>query len=237
MKLSGHSIISRGHSARGGFTLIEVLIATTIMAIVMVSMHSVFLGALRMRERTAQVLENALPVEEALRSMQRDLSNLVASTNGTFFGPLQTINQTNQLPGQMGPDFYTSGAELDGLVPYGNVEKIDYLLTPATNGIGGPGLDLVRAVTHNLLPVNGQPLPDEKQTILSGVQSLTFLYYDGTQWDNAWDTTQQTNLPLGIKVQIQMAARPAGGLSLAAPLELVVPVDVLLNTNPIVAVQ
>ena len=50
-------------------------------------------------------------------------------------------------------------------------------------------------------------MPEEKHAILSGVQSLTFLYYDGTQWDPTWDTTQQTNLPLAIKVQIQMAAR------------------------------
>ena len=147
--------------------------------------------------------------------MQRDLANLVVSTNtnGIFLGPLQTINQTNILPGQIGPDFYTSGGELDGMVPWGNMEKIDYLLARADQRHRrGPGQDLIRAVTRNLLPVTQPPQPEEKQTILSGVQSLTFLYYDGTQWDTDWDTTQQTNLPLAIKVQIQMAphARRAG---------------------------
>ena len=75
----------------------------------------------------------------------------------------------------------------------------------------GPGQDLVRAITRNLLPVTRRRMPEEKHTLLSGVQSLTFLYYDGTQWDATWDTTQQTNLPLAIKVQIQMAARNPGG--------------------------
>jgi hypothetical protein len=70
---------------------------------------------------------------------------------------------------------------------------------------------------------------------LSGVQNLTFLYYDGTQWDTSWDTTQQTNLPLAIKVQIDMASQP--GVAARGPLELVVPIDVLVTTNPINGLQ
>jgi prepilin-type N-terminal cleavage/methylation domain-containing protein len=221
----------------GGFTLMEILIASSIMAILLAAISAAFLGALRLRERTIDSIEASLPVEEALQTMQRDLANLMISSNGILIGPLQSINQTNTLPGQVGPDFYTSGGELDGMVPWGNVEKIDYLLTVPTNGMGGPGQDLIRAITRNLLPVNPPPLPEQKETLLSGVQSLTFLYYDGTQWDQAWDTTQQTNLPQAIKVRIQMAARGTGALTLNPPLELVVPVDVILNTNPVTAIQ
>jgi type II secretory pathway pseudopilin PulG len=216
---------------------VEILIATSIMAILLVAIHTAFFSALGLREKTLDSIEASLPVEEALQTLQRDLANIVISTNGTFFGPLQTTNPTNALPGQVGPDFYTSGGELDGMVPWGNVEKIDYLLTAPTNGSGGPGQDLVRAITRNLLPVTQQPLPEEKHALLSGVQSLTFLYYDGTQWDATWDTTQQTNLPLAIKVQIQMAARKTGAPALNPPLELVVPLDTLLNTNPVMPLQ
>ena len=59
------------------------------------------------------------------------------------------------------------------MVPWGNIEKIDYLLT-MTNGYTGPGQVLVRAVTRNLLPVTQQPLPDDEQVLLRGVQSVTF---------------------------------------------------------------
>src|SRR5208283_4067237 len=193
----------------------------------LVAIHTAFFAALRLRERTIDALEASLPVEQALQTMQRDLANIVISTNGIFFGPLQTTNPTNNLPGQVGPDFFTSGGELDGMVPWGNVEKIDYLLAAPTNGRVGPGQDLIRAITRNLLPVNPPAMPEEKHTLLSGVQSLTFLYYDGTQWDQAWDTTQQSNLPVAIKVQIQMVARNTGALALNPPLELVVPMDIL----------
>ena len=240
MNPASHHRPLRRTQASGGFTLIEILIASSIMAILLVSIHAAFFSALRLRERTLDSFEASLPIEQALQTIQRDLANIVVSTNGTngsFFGPLQTINQTNTLPGQIGPDFYTSGGELDGIVPWGNVEKIDYLLAAPTNGVRGPGQDLIRAITRNLLPVNPPEQPEEKHAILSGVQSLTFLYYDGTQWDQVWDTTQQTNLPLAIKVRIQMATRNAAEAALNPPLELVVPVDVLLNTNPVVSIQ
>jgi general secretion pathway protein J len=224
----------------GAFTLIEVLVAISIFAILMVAIHTVFYSAIRMRNSAIDSLEASLPREQALQIMQRDLANIVVpnnATNGTFFGPLQTTNPTNAQPDQIGPDFYTSGGELDGMVPWGNVEKIDYLLSVPTNGAGGDGKDLIRAVTRNLLPITLLPQPDEKHTILSGVQTLTFLYWDGAAWDTSWDTTQQTNLPLAIKVQIQMAVTGGHGLAQAQPLEIVVPMDILLNTNPVTAIQ
>lgn len=219
----------------GAFTLLELLLAISIMSIVLVAIHGVFFAAIHLRNATINSLEGSLPTEEALEVIQHDLANIVASTNGVLIGPLQTTSPTNALPDQIGPDFYTSGGEMDGMVPWGNIQKIDYLLSLPTNGVRGPGRDLIRAVTRNLLPLSQPAQPDEQHAILSGVQTLTFLYYDGTQWDPDWDTTQQTNLPTAIKVQIQMAA--ARGAAASGPLELVVLMDILLNTNPVTALQ
>jgi type II secretion system protein J len=213
-----------------GFTLIEVLIALSVCAVVLVAVNSVFYTALRLRNTTTDAIEASMPVEQALNSIQHDLANIVYSTNGTFFGQLQTVNLTNALPGQIGPDFYTSTAQLDGISPFGNIQKIDYALAAPTNRIGA-GQDLVRAITRNLLPVTQPAQPDEKQVILSGVQSVIFTYYDGSQWQTSWDTTQQTNMPLAIKVQIQMAPQRNQTYAQNQPLELVVPVDIMVTTN------
>jgi len=221
------------------FTLIELILAISIMAIILVAINGMFFTALHLRNTAVNSLEATLPIEQALDVMERDLSNLVGSTNtnGVYFGPLQSVNSTNTpLPNQVGPDFYTSGGELDGMTPWSSGQKIDYLLAPPTNGNRGPGLDLIRAVTRNLLPLTQPTQPDEQHTILSGVQSLMFLYYDGTQWDQSWDTMQETNLPYAIKVQIHMASA-RGAPALTQPLELVVPVDVILSTNTIAPIQ
>jgi Type II secretion system (T2SS), protein J len=214
------------------------ILAISIMAIILIAINGTFFTALHLRNSAVNSLEATLPVEQALDVIERDLSNLVCSTNtnGVFFGPLQSINSTNVLPNQVGPDFYTSGGELDGMTPWSSGQKVDYLLAAPTNGVRGPGMDLIRAVTRNLLSLTQPPQPDEKHTILSGVQSVMFQYYDGTQWDQAWDTMQQTNLPLAIKVQIRMAS-VRGLAAQNQPLELVVPVDVLLSTNTITPVQ
>jgi len=95
------------------------------------------------------------------------------------------------------------------------------------------GSDLVRAVTRNLLPVNGGPtIPDYKTVILSGVQNVSFMYYDGMAWDQNWDSTMQTNLPYGIKMSIFMAAQGTGRAATPAKTyELFIPVDVQMSTN------
>jgi type II secretion system protein J len=223
---------------QSAFTLIELLLAVSIMSIILVAINGMFFTALHLRNTAVNAIEASLPVEQALDVIQHDLANIICSTNtnSVFMAPLITANPTNAQPNQVGPDFYTSGGELDGMTPWGCMQKVDYVLAAPTNGYRGPGRDLIRAVTRNLLPMSQPSLPDEKHTLLSGVQSLSFLYYDGTQWDQNWDTTQQTNLPVAIKVQIFMAQTPGASVR-NQPLELVVPVDVLLNTNTVNSLQ
>src|SRR5438132_197482 len=103
---------------------------------------------------------------------------------------------------------------------------------------GAVGKDLVRTVARNLLPPTADEQPAQ-QWLMSGVQGMTFYYYDGTQWRDSWDSTTTdpttgltNNLPKAIKVLIQLAAPETGrALSAPAPVELVVPVVVQARTN------
>jgi len=235
MRTASHTL-KLASSAGGGFTLIELLLAISIMATILAAMSGILFIAFRLSNGVTATIEQSAPTEQALMNLQRDIANVICSTNttntGMFIGPFQTVNQTNVLPGQIGPDFYTTGGQPDGLVPWGDIEKIDYLLAPGTNR-SVFGQDLVRAVTRNLMPVNGTPQPETRRTILTGVQSVVMTYYDGNAWDSQWDTTQQTNLPVAVKVQIQMAAQGYARNQQTRPLlyELVVPIDLQLTTN------
>lgn len=228
-KISRRRLDPAARKARA-FTLLEVLVAISIFAVLLSAIGGLFYSALRLRNRTTSALEEDLPTEDAIDSMRHDLANIVLPT-GDFFGALQNTTITNPLPGQVGPDFYTSAGELDGLKPWGNVEKVDYVLAAPTNGPARKGKDLWRAVTRNLLPITPPIPPDEEQLLLTGVNNVTFSYYDGTQWDPNWDTTQVTNLPTAIKVQIEMYGQNNLTLGQNTPLQLVVPIDVLVTTN------
>ena len=98
-----------------------------------------------------------------------------------------------------------------------------------------PGKDLIRSVTRNLLSA---ATPDvDEQWMMSGVEKVEFLCYDGTQWSDAWDTTDatsvNTNLPLAIRVRIQLAGNGANSdaSSRLQPIEMLVPLDSQSRTN------
>lgn len=181
--------------SRSAFTLMEVLIAIAVFAIVLAAINSVFYGALKLRNKTVASLDETEPVDHAFATIRRDLANIVAP-NGTNYALQTTLISQTQF-GQITPDMYTATGQIDGLTPWGDVQKISYGLVPSADGTSR---DLVRLVSHNLLATTTE-IP-EQQWLLGGVQSIAFHYFDGTQWADVWDTTTQSNLPTAIKVDL-----------------------------------
>lgn len=237
--------------SRAAFTLLELLIAVIAFAIVLAAINGVFYSGLKLRNRSAASLEKSLPLTQALTILKRDLANLaVPSTNDAkFIGELQSTpssSSSTQQPkfgslqgatggasgqnGQIGPNFYTFSGILDSDTPWPTVQKVAFLLTDSTNR-NALGKDLVRAVTRNLLPVNGTEEDPVEQLLLTDVADLQFLYHNGTDWQETWDSTASDTmkLPRAIKVQIQLAAEDRA--SRQPPIELVVPIVTEASTN------
>jgi len=229
------------------FTLLEILIAMAAFAIVLGAINSVFYAALRLRNKAADSFEKVLPLQNTMAVMKRDLANLVLP-GGTLSGSLQTtptsnLNQNTNgmsasatfVPGQVSPNFYTTGGTIDDTSPFSEMQRVSYVLRAPTNY--SQGQDLFRSVTRNLLSTTSeQPV---QQPLLTGVRTLAFLYYDGSQWREAWDSTVAdlktglTNvLPSAIKVQITLASQVnPTGRGLVNPIEMVVPIVVQARTN------
>lgn len=235
-------------SARGqarAFTLMEVLIAVVAFAIVLAAINGVFYGALRLRNKTVASFDEALPLQQTLAIIKRDLANIVLP-GGTLSGSLQStpttgLNMTGNntaspaviVPGQACPSFFTATGISDETSPFAEVQKVAYLLIDSTNGTAGK--DLFRSVTRNLLPsLQEQPV---QKPLLSGVQAVSFFFYDGSQWRNTWDSTiadtktgLTNTLPQAIKVQLALASERTGRFA-PAPIELVVPLVIQARTN------
>jgi hypothetical protein len=115
--------------------------------------------------------------------------------------------------------------------PWGDIQRVTYELKNSADAAAS-GRDLYRSVLRNLLPATTPTVED--QLMLSGVASVKFSCYDGAQWQDAWDTTSatavNTNLPLAVRVEIQMA-----GNANAQPVEVVVPIDSVSRTNMVLA--
>ena len=228
MKTSLPSCSRRGR----GFTLIEVLIATAVFAVVLVSMHGVFYGALRLRNKTTAEVEKVMPLQHALAIIKRDLEGLVVP-GGTLAGALQTSPTNTIAPrGRVmsGPPLCTATGPLYETLPWAELQKVTYYLAEPTNRTSGLGLDLHRAVTRNLLPVlvEGEP---EDQWLLGGVERIEFWFHDGSDWRTTWDsTTETTPLPRGIRMDLELTPQPDQQYDQPV-ISVVVPLLVQASTN------
>ena len=232
------------------FTLLELLIAVVAFAIVLAAINGVFYSGLKLRNRSAASLEKSLPLTQALTILKRDLASIAPpSTNTTkLIGELQSsptgtsgsqpqfgslAGATGGMSGQssqVSPDFYTLSGLLDSDSPWPNVQKVAYLLVDSTNR-SALGKDLIRAVTRNLLPAGGIEEEPVEQLLLTDVSDVLFFFFDGTDWQESWDSTadETMKLPRAIKVQLQMASEDRA--SQQPPIELVVPLTVEASTN------
>jgi type II secretion system protein J len=214
-------------TATAGFTLIEALLALGICAIVLVVISSVFAGALRLQEHASANLDQSLPVERAMNLLRRDLKNAVAP-GGLLAGPMQSGSLVGGMDANDGIQIYTTTGLMTPNMPWSEIQKVTYGLQDPADASTNGGKDLIRTITRNLLSTATED--EDDQFLASGVQSLNFSYFDGANWLDTWDDTTETNLPVAVRVSVQLAAK-GGSDNPPAPLQLLVPLMVQVNTN------
>lgn len=216
---------------RGGFTLLELIIATAVGAVVLVVIQTTFFGALRLHNTTHARIAEDQALQRAVGIIRRDLAGAVlpGGTNG-MAKDLSTSGQSLSLADNLGeritPDIYTSSGRIDGWTPFADLQAVSYFLAPGEGG--GRGRNLIRAVTRNLLPV--QEAQPEGQVILGDIESAAISFYDGNGWIESWESAESQTLPVAFR--FTLARVPAGGAQATlAPVEIVVPVMVRTTTS------
>lgn len=206
--------------------MIEVLLALTISAVVLISISMAFTGALRLRDHAEANLEQSVPAEHAMDLIRRDLKNAVAP-GLVLAGPLQSGAFQGGMDANDGIQIYTTTGLITPNQPWGEIQKVSYGLQTSSDSTNG-SKDLIRAVSRNLLATG--PEDEDDQFVMSGVQSLTFSYFDGSEWLDTWNDSTQTNLPLAVRVNLQLAA-PDSDSPQSKPMQLLVPLVAQVDTN------
>jgi len=217
------------------FTLIEMLLALAICAIVLVAINGVFATAVRLRDKTSDAIEESLPLNRASEIMRRDLQGTVGPGGflaGDFKCGSQAMGATMGLSGEAGSaglDFFTSTGAINDKAPWGDTQEVFYELKAPTDR-SQAGMDLVRCINRNILATTTQT--PEIQWLMGKVQNLQFDCYDGSQWRNTWDTSAgDTNLPVAVRIRIQLVAKQGEAARNAQPLEMLVPLVTQTITN------
>jgi len=231
-----------------GFTLLELLLATAIFAIVVVAINTVFFAAMRWRRAVTSALDESVPVRQALQVLRKDLLNTV-SPNGVLAGHFRfggpgfgastpslggtpnmsattasgssTANLGMNQAVQGGLDFFTATGVIKDYTPGADIQEVNYQLVEPLDSEAALGRDLARSVTRNLLAFANPTA--EQQRILHNVENLTFEFFDGNQWREIWDTTtSDTALPLAVRVRLLMALDRTNEVAHREPIEMIV---------------
>jgi len=193
------NMAGRHRTTRRGFTLIELLVALAIGGIVAASMFSSLYIAFKARQHAEAVVAPVRSAELAMDLIRADIEAAQPPTgllSGSFEG--------TQGVGPNGSDvliFYNNDyapMHQDGI---GEIKQVTLTLEQQPNG----DVALVRQVTGNLL-AQVQQQPDE-EVICRNVVNFNLQYFDGTQWQTSWDSTQYNNA-LPSAVQVIMDIRP-----------------------------
>jgi type II secretion system protein J len=224
------------HFTTRGFTLMEVMLALAVSAILLAAIGGIFFSAARLRERTTSMLDEALPMHQAIALLRRDLRGALPPGPGAL--PLAGDFKCEALGGGIAEEdrltLFTSSGSLNGNDPWSDIQEIVYELRDPVQRTTGPGKDFVRSVYRNLL-TTGAAEPDD-QLLMSNVQSLSFECFDGQNWVNTWDTSlSNTNLPVAVRVKILPSTDPSASIGAAQPYELLVPLLSQSRTNSLVS--
>ena len=218
---------------KSAFTLMEMMLALVVSSIVLAGIGGVFYSAIRLRDRTAAMLDESIPLHQALVFLRRDLQNALPP-GGTY--ALAGGFKSEQLDGGIGQNFRLEFFTSTGIIndnpntPWGEVQEVSYELRDPLTRTGGTGRELIRSVYRNLLGTATQE--PEEQFLLANVQSLEFSCYDGYDWRESWDTSLgNTNLPSAIRVRIQVGTDRNPDNRSQQPFEMIVPLVTQSRTN------
>ncbi|MFT4689658.1 MAG: type II secretion system protein GspJ [Verrucomicrobiia bacterium] len=250
MNLLSNQNLEPGRSDRrteSAFTLLELIVASLMFSIIMASISTAFYGAYQLRETNENDLRGKHQIRRAIQILKRDLrSAALPTTNDTSAIEIDSEEDTNvvTLAGMMMTDaassvgsspslsFYSASAVIRTNLPWHEIQFVNYSLrTPVSESEAG-GMDVVRSTTRNLLSDGVDDY--EEQVLLSGVQNLFFEFYDGTTWQDAWDsTTQDPRAPKAIRATFELV--PESDQRDGRLITMVVPISVEALTNTVVA--
>lgn len=222
---------ARGPRA-GAFTLLELLVALAMAGIIAGSLYSALRIGFRARASAESSIEPIRTAEMATSVLRADFECAVRAT-GTLAGPFVGTDSTGD--GGLSADavsFYTLGnpaeAELlavqatnqgAGGAAGGGIRgamngttsaavaaesrKVEIGLVSYPGPSGSAEQCLVRRVTTNLL--SQVTVDPDEEVLCRGVRAVNFRYYDGSTWQDNWDsTTIDNNIPAAVEMIVEL---------------------------------
>lgn len=191
---------------RRGFTLLEVLLALALMALVLSLIQGTYSGASRSRALSGAESREVHAATVALDRLVNELASTFTSSATPFRARATRFVAASGFDGWSTLTFVTRLAPLPGSLPGGEAE-VGYLVERDTDGVSR----LRRRESRDL---DGDPeeggVPYE---VLPHVSRFEVRCYDGTEWLEDWDSAdreEEPRLPLAVSVKVAWRAGGEG---------------------------
>jgi len=189
--------------ARQGFTLLEMILAVTITAVISVAMFTSLEVAFKTRDQAEDRLAGRQAARATLDLLAADLL-AVPEPTGRIAGPFVGIDQRMGAAREADTlSYVTAAVALPTGDDLGDMRGVELALVD--DPIVPDQRVLVRYVTTNLL-ASTTPEPTA-QVLARGVVAFNIRYFDGGDWLNEWDSAEQENA-LPIAVELTLTVRP-----------------------------
>ena len=211
------------HQAPRGFTLIEMMLAIGVLALILAMLASSFHTIAQSKVHA----EGRLMVDREGRALLWQLSKEVTNIVQTPYALshvvlLGTGHMGNGLPiDTITMSTFSAGHRraLTGMTPE-NI--VTYNLTPNPDQ---PGWYLLQRSQQSGLLTS--TVATQSMVLADNVLSLHLRYFDGQRWGESWDSAslpQGTQLPIAVAIQIQLAA--PGGHMMDFATQVIVPMGI-----------
>ncbi len=202
---------------RGGFTLIELVLALSMVAILSVSLFTSVRIAFRAQASAQASIEPVRTAGLAMDALRQDFENALPQGDnlaGAFTGTTTIDPAGNPSENVI---LYTTAASPEHDSANGEIKRVELTVIRAADLTSQPpqtssqdsDLVLVRRVVRNLL-TSFEVTPDE-QVICRGVTAFSVRYFDGTQWLDDVDGAQLNALPVAVEVTLELQRPLASG--------------------------
>lgn len=192
--------MNRQSKLNPGFTLLEVLVAMTLMAVIAMSLYSSMYVAMRSKDSIEKAVGPYRYLNPAFDFLQKDLACALAPGD-VMAGEFQGVDSS--AAGLDGADmllFFTSNYIPGEEEIACDIAQTEYFVEQRD---GWEDPVLVRRRTTNLL--SPKTLEGKSEVICRGVRSFNLQYYDGYEWLDTWDSTTQDNmLPAAVSIRLTL---------------------------------
>ena len=182
------------------FTLLELLAATAMTAVLAGSLYATLRIAFQARRTAIATVEQVRKTELAFELLRTDIESAVVPTGilaGVFLGE-DAVGTSGQASDVLVLHCTADGAQdTEGI---GDIRMVEFSCEKDPQD---EGMVLLRRITVHLLATRVEE--GQEEALCRGVRSFNVRYFDGLDWRDAWDSGAQDNaLPLAVEITLEL---------------------------------